>query len=138
MKISHSLSLLSLALCAACASSPPPAGADQAAIQQACKDPHVQCGDQPINISLHFSDGHAFKQVLQPPIPVVQYDHVYLFPGETLYIEADEQDGKLVHLHAVATPEHPEKTLVFKFEQSGTKDQYGMLLSIHNPFTRWL
>lgn len=137
MNILKRLASLLLPLCAACSSQPPaPDPASSAAIQAACKNPQVQCGDQPILISLHFSDGHAFKQTLQPPIPLVQYDHVYLYPGQVLYVEADDQDGKLANLRVVQVLEHPEKTLVIGLQQSGGNGGEGMMLSVQQPFDR--
>ena len=139
MKLLPLLATTVLGLAAVCAQAAPAAkSAKPLTAQQACKDPHIQCLDQPITLSLHMPDGQDFTQTLPAPNPLVQYDHVYLFPGQTLYIEADVKDDKLTNLHMVPANVRPEKTLVFKFEQSETKDQYGMLLSIHNPFTRWL
>lgn len=106
--------------------------------RQACKDPHIQCLDKPIAISLHMPDGTTFTQTLPAPNPLVQYDHVYLFPGQTLYIEAEVDGDKLVNLRMVPANAHPEKTLVLTFEQRETQGQYGMFLDIHNPFMLWL
>lgn len=141
MKPRH-FALTALALCAfgvqAAPKQAPAKPAQPITAQQACKDPHIQCLDQPITITLRTPDGGTFTQTLPAPNPLLQYDHVYLFPGQTLYIEADVQDDKLVNLHMVPANVHPEKTLVFKFEQPETKGQYGMMLTVHNPFSGWL
>lgn len=138
MKAIQNIGFLLLMLCTACASQPqaPAPASNQAAVQEACKDPHVQCSDQAIPIALHFSDGHGFKQTLQPPIPLVQYDHVYLYPGQALYVEADEVDGKLVNLRVVPAMVHPEKTLILGLQQNGGNGGEGMMFSIQQPFDR--
>ena len=137
MKLLRHFALIALASCAVCAQAAPKASKPLTA-QQACKDPHVQCLDKPIAISLRMPDGSTFTETLPAPNPLVQYDHVYLFPGQTLYLEADDDGAKLTNLRMVPANVHPEKTLVFKFEQRGTQGQYGMSLSIHTPFMHWL
>lgn len=106
--------------------------------QQACKDPHIECSDKPIAISLRMPDGTTYARTLPPPNPLLQYEHVYLFPGQTLYIEADMEGDKPAALHMVPANVHPEKTLVLTFQQPETKGQYGMVLDVHNPFMLWL
>ncbi len=64
---------------------------------------------------------------------------VQLFPGETLYIEADVKDDLLVNLKCVNANKHPEKTLVISFMQiSEEKNHKSMMLSVFNPFDKEL
>lgn len=141
MNLLRHFAFVALASCAICVQAGPaktPKATKPLTAEQACKDAHVQCLDQPIAISLRMPDGSIFSETLPAPNPLVQYDHVYLFPGQTLYIEADVKDDMLVNLRMVPANVHPQKTLVFKFEQRETKGQYGMSLSIHDPFMHWL
>ncbi|HEY1991718.1 MAG TPA: hypothetical protein VGH71_04600, partial [Gammaproteobacteria bacterium] len=147
MKILRLLAVAALGLGAACTQAPsktapaaaqPAAPAKQITAEQACKDPHIQCLDQPIDISLRMPDGQTFTETLPPPNPLLQYGNIYLFPGLTLYIEADVDGDRLVNLLMVPGNVHPEKTLVLTFEQRETQGQDGMFLSVHNPFARWL
>lgn len=107
-----------------------------ATAEEACKDTHVQCLEDPVLIVLHLQDGNTFSQTLPPPNPIVQFDYLYVFPGLTLYIEADVAGDKLVNLHMVPANVHPEKTLVLTFQQGGMGGQYGMAFHIEQPFDR--
>lgn len=70
---------------------------------------------------------------------VLPNNTVQLFPGETLYIEADVENDFLVNLKCVSANKNPEKTLVISFFQvSEEKKHECMMLSVFNPFDREL
>lgn len=62
---------------------------------------------------------------------------VQLFPGETLYIEADVDGDSLVNLKCVSANKNPKKTLVISFTQICEEKMHkSMMLSVQNPFGR--
>lgn len=90
----------------------------------------------PTEVKLRYANGDVITRKFQWFNPVVQDDAVTILPGETLYIEAEVNDGRLTRLHRVDSLRNPGKTLVLKFSQatSGTD----MLLSVSNPFLKTL
>ena len=134
-------------LCAACTNTPQksagntvgifplPAGTVVPKSEQPCKTLGYQCIDQPIHVSLIKSDGSRFDTTVQPPVMVVQLNFLTIFPGQTLYIEADLNGDKPANLKLVPSIFHPEKTLILKFSQeSDTGESPHMAFSISNPF----
>lgn len=113
-----------------------PAASNQSPIEKACHAAHTQCLDKPVTISLRMQDGSLFKQTIPPPIPMIQDDDLYVFAGQTLYVEADVDGDKLTNLRLVPSPVHPDKTLTLKFEQKAGKNGYSMSFTIQNPFDR--
>ena len=66
------------------------------------------------------------------PLPIVDHDIVYAFPGKTIFIAGDVKDGKVVNLHAVAAPEKPQNVLrVHLFQEAGKPATF---LTITNYF----
>ena len=67
--------------------------------------------------------------------PTVFRGAIFIFPGETLSVEADAGTDGPRELHFVDTVEHPERTLSLTFEQaSDVAGGYGMRLTVKNPF----
>jgi hypothetical protein len=149
------ISLLLIAIvCAGCANAPQkttspaassPAtsqpGADALAAERFCQDQQTQCLDQTIPILLHLPNGTTFQETMQPPDLVIYHDTVFVFAGQTVYVEADLDVDKLVNLHAVPTVIHPEKTLVLRLEQTkldNTPTGYMIVFHIKNPFNKTL
>lgn len=119
---------------------PAPAPASKPApisAEEACIRPDTQCLRSPIIVSLRRQDGSAFQQILAPPSPVIQGGYVFIFPGQTLYIEADAGTAGLTNLRLVPEVTHPEKTLTLVFQQMSDKSR-AMTFSIQNPFDRIL
>lgn len=110
---------------------------------QACKEPGVECTEQVITVNLFHRDDSPFSLTMPPPTVIVQHDYVTVLSGQTVYVEADVDGDKLVNLHFVQSPTHPEKTLTLKLQQleMGQKTSAGshmMMFTIENPFDRWL
>src|SRR5690348_11815752 len=107
--------------CAACAVSPQEstqakdAEANKAAVVEACKHPpEYQCVDTPITVSMRHGNGTPYSLALPAPTPLIVTGDVYVFSGQTVYVEADVADDKLVNLTLVPAILHPEKTLTLK------------------------
>jgi hypothetical protein len=91
---------------------------------------------KPTLIRLTLSEGEFFEMTPALPTPILAGDLVTVYPGETVMIEAKEENDNLVELAAVSKINHPNRTLVFKFSQEPTiGDGTGMLLVVNNPFS---
>lgn len=136
------LSAVVSAWLAACAASPAKVadkspGATPPPVAVACRKPEFDCTSQPIKIDLQRKDGSHFKTEVPAPVPIVQYGNISVFPGQTLYIEAELKGDKIASLHLVAQPVHPERTFTIDFDQAYDDDEKPfMALVIKNPFAR--
>jgi hypothetical protein len=83
--------------------------------------------------------GIAAAQLLAGPVqaeePVVEGDVFYVSPNQTVNIEADLVDDRVVNLRVVPAVVSPEKTIVAKWE---TQDDGGVFLHVSNPFDKML
>jgi hypothetical protein len=61
---------------------------------------------------------------------------VQLYPGETVFIEIEQEKGLVKNVRAVTENKFPEKTLIISLSQiSKKKVHQAMMLKIHNPFS---
>lgn len=88
---------------------------------------------QHVRVTLKDKDGATFDRTFDWLPPVVQPFGVLVAAGQTVYVEADVVDGKLVNLKAVDKVTRPAKTITATLEQV---DGRGMMLSVKNPFDR--
>jgi len=137
------LALLGTACAHAPAQKPPAeASVDPAAqlLAQTCAQKGTQCLETAIPVSLLRADGSTYQDVITPPTPIIQYDSVSLYAGQTLYIEADvDQQGGLMNLRAVSANTHPAATLVLTLKQTALDNgKRVMTLEVTNPFDRIL
>lgn len=107
-------------------------------IAEVCARPGFQCTQDPVSVSLTKPDGSLYHLDVTPPIMTLQNDaSIAVLAGQTLYVEADVVDDKLVHLKLVPTVVHPEKTVTISLKQmSQPSGKPMMLLEVHNPFDR--
>ncbi|MGH6934391.1 MAG: hypothetical protein ACREEE_18400 [Dongiaceae bacterium] len=61
---------------------------------------------------------------------------ISLYPGETIYVEAEEKNGQLENRRVVTDNSNPDRTLVLKLEQLPAP--LGMMLNVTNPFQEML
>ncbi len=62
---------------------------------------------------------------------------VQIYPGETIFIEIEEDNGIIKSMTAVKEPVHPSKTLTISFIQSVKKKTHElMMLKVENPFSK--
>jgi hypothetical protein len=104
----------------------------QAAKEEMCRRTICQHN---LHVTLRKKDGSKFDKTFDVLPGAVQPSGLAILAGQTLYIEADRVDDKLVNFRVVAAVTHPEKTLVAAFQQS---DDGGMLLKVSNPFSQAL
>jgi len=62
-----------------------------------------------------------------------------IYPGETIFVEVEQDNGVIKSMKAVKEIKYPEKTLTIKFSQtSENKVHQMMMLEIKNPFSKSL
>lgn len=110
----------------------PVADEQQRIAAQMCAETKCQRG---LRVSLKDKDGSPFDRTFEVFPAVVQPFGFMVVAGQTVYIEADVLDGRLVNLVAVDAVAHPGKTITAKLEQVDGK---GMMLTVSNPFSRML
>lgn len=86
-------------------------------------------------LRLAIDSGAFFKAPIKESVYLVNEGTLQLFPGETLFVEADVEYDRLVDLKVVPKIVHKEKTMTISFNQKteGKKHQM-MILQIVNPF----
>ncbi|MDP1976676.1 hypothetical protein [Undibacterium sp.] len=85
------------------------------------------------SFTLQLNNKVVFEGAFETPLPVlINKKLISVFPGETVFIEASINNGAIRLEQAVSTNAHPERTLVFKFQQMDKKKD--MLLEVENPF----
>jgi hypothetical protein len=87
-------------------------------------------------LSLPVKNGSVYEMDV-PASPFVQQDNlIQIYPGETLYLEAEENDSHL-KLTSVKKIENPEKTITVRcFQNKEHGEHQGMFLEIRNPFKK--
>jgi hypothetical protein len=88
-----------------------------------------------VRITLKDKLGATFDRTFKVLPATVQPIGFVVLAGQTVLIEADVVDGKLVNLVAVDHMTNPAKTISARFEQIDGK---GMMLTTNNPFRQWL
>lgn len=97
------------------------------------KDPCKQIYCRTPNVRLQLNNQEIFESAIETPLPVlINNKLISVYPGETVFIEASVENGIIKLEQAVAANTHPERTLVFKFEQMDKKKD--MFLEVENPF----
>jgi hypothetical protein len=80
------------------------------------------------------STGAAEKRSSPDPRPpALKGQSLTIFPGETIFVEAERVGDELRLERIVERPERPERTLSFKFREVGYRN---MMLTVENPFDR--
>ena len=88
----------------------------------------------PLTIRLRDKNGRMFESSFDVENPIVRKGWISIFPGETVFVEAERKGMRLVNLRAVKAVRDPSKTLEFKFWQD--KGKADMFLKINNPFSK--
>lgn len=116
---------LTLAASHAIAEEKPPIPLAELCQQVYCRAPDIR---------LRVGDGRVFEQRLDTPAPVLMPNGwMTVYPGETVYVEVEQQGDALKLLRAVPKLEKPATTLVLKFEQLAGKTD--MMLTVTNPLS---
>lgn len=80
-------------------------------------------------------DGNSFYEANIESSPYVLPDKtVQLYPGESVFIEVDQKDGKIGGLYATREIRDSSKTLIISFSQETTGNVHKMMmLKVKNP-----
>jgi hypothetical protein len=117
--------LLSVSLFAQERVEPAPMSAD---VSEMCAKTKCQ---RDLRVTLKDKSGATFDRTF-PTLPAAaQPFGVIVVAGQTVFVEADVVDGKLVNLVSVGKVSNPSKTITATFEQVDGK---GMMLTVSNPF----
>ena len=100
--------------------------------QKMCAETKCQ---RDVHIVLKRKDGSTYDRTFPVFQPIVQELGIAVVPGQTVNIEADILNGRLVNLRAVDTVVQPGKTITAKLEQM---DDGGMMLHVTSPFAQTL
>lgn len=84
-----------------------------------------------VRIKLTEKNGKTYDRTFKVLPGVIQDFGITVYAGQTVFIEAEVKDGKLVDLKAVDSIVKTENTITIKFEQI---EKGGMMLSIQSPF----
>ena len=91
-----------------------------------CREPGV--------VHLTLDNGKPFETKLDWPQPITQNGWISVFPGETIFVEAEVKGDRLTNFRAVKSNDHPDKTLTLKFSQETGSP--AMTLTVTNPFEK--
>jgi hypothetical protein len=120
--------ILSLLLgCAAIASAPAAAAADAVPEAEFCAAAVCQ---RDVRVTLRRKDGSMYDKVFKVFPATVQPAFFSVLAGQTVLIEGDIVDGRLVNMVAVDRVRDPARTLTASFKQG----PQGMMLKVTNPF----
>src|SRR5687768_13703851 len=77
----------------------------------------------------------TYEENLQERQYVLPDQTVQLYPGETVFVEIEQENGKVTNVRAVAENKYPEKTLIISLTQQTRKNVHqSIMLKIDNPF----
>jgi hypothetical protein len=131
--LSYTSFLLLLACC-----SPLFAAAEDVPSANAEKCKVVYCKKRSIHLKIDEKDEINFQSPEESPV----WDGglLEIYPGETIYLEAEIEGGELRFKRAVPEVRDPAQTFIFRFYQRGSgfskaDPQSGMVLEIDNPFS---
>ncbi len=98
-----------------------------------------QNNDLPIResfkLTLAVNDTNFYQTDIKASSYILPKNIIQIYPGETLYIEAEISKDTLSGMKSVISNLHPEKTIIISFTQTKEgKLHQNMILKIDNPF----
>lgn len=84
-----------------------------------------------VHVVMKQKDGATFDKTFPVFSPIVQEMGITVVAGQTVYVEADIDKGRLTNMKAVDAVVDASKTIVATFTQS---DDGGMMLRVTSPF----
>jgi hypothetical protein len=92
----------------------------------------------PYKLRLAVKKGSVYEMEVAATPYVQQESIVQIYPGETLYLEAEEKDGRL-SLKSVKAIQDSSKTIMVSCVQNISNGKHeGVMLKVSNPFNRSL
>ena len=92
----------------------------------------------PSTLHIKLNDGTAIDAPA-PAHPTVYEGEIWIFIGETVYVEAKAKRRKLVNLRPVGRVTDPSRTLVIEsFQKDVGASGPQTFIAVHNPYSRYL
>jgi hypothetical protein len=90
-------------------------------------------------LMLNVDSESIYKAQIEESTYVLKGNTVQIYPGEMIFLEAEEDNGVIKSVKAVKENIYPEKTIEITFgQQSEEKIHKAMMLSVKNPFKQQL
>jgi len=94
---------------------------------------------EPYKLSLAVDKDTFYEEEIQAVPYIFPNNSVQVYPGETIFIEVEQENGAIKKMTAVKENKDPQKTLVISFAQTTkNKAHESMMLKIKNPFSQTL
>ena len=93
----------------------------------------IECRDS-FEFDLIIGGSKGIKGSLTEKIPYVYSNSICLFPGEVIFVEAEESNNQLVNLKKVNSVSDSSKTLILSFSQS--KPDVDMWFKLRHHFSK--
>jgi hypothetical protein len=88
----------------------------------------------PYKLTVAVDKNTVYEEDINATAYVLPNNTVQLYPGETVYLEVEQENGIVKSVKAVKTIIHPEKTLTISFTQTTKKKVHEMMmLKVTNP-----
>jgi hypothetical protein len=79
----------------------------------------------------------VYEEDIKANLYIFPDNTVQLYPGETIYIQVEQEKGIIKSMNAVKENISPNKTLIIAFSQTVTKGVHeSMMLKVTNPFAQ--
>jgi Zn-dependent metalloprotease len=90
-------------------------------------------------LKLNVNDSIFYNASMSESKYIINDSIIQIFPGEKLFVEAENVNNKLTNFKVVNEIKDKSKTLVFDFKQTTKGKVHGeMILTIENPFDKQL
>ena len=91
----------------------------------------------PYKLTLAVDKKTFYEEELKATPYVLPDNSVQLYPGETVYVEIEQENGVIKSVIAVKDNVKPERTLIISFSQNiKNKVHESMMLKVTNPFSQ--
>jgi hypothetical protein len=93
----------------------------------------------PYKLTVAVNKNAVYEENIQATAYVLPDNTVQLYPGETVYIEVEQDNGNIKSIRAVKEITNPSKTVTLSFTQSTKKKTHELtMLEVKNPFPKKL
>ncbi len=93
----------------------------------------------PYKLKVAIEKNAAYEEDIKATPYVFDSNNVQLYPGETVFVETEVDNGIIKSMKAVKENANPAKTIIISFSQTAKKGVHQMMmLKVTNPFTQTL
>ncbi len=97
----------------------------------------IQLKRTPYKLTVAVDKKTVYEEDIKATPYVFPNKAIQLFPGETVFIEIEQENGVIITVTAVDKNVNPDKTLIISFSQSSRKKVHELtILKIENPFSQ--